>query len=126
MQPVSVHTICTFSCTLASLIFDILLFACHYLLFACQMRVNYVVCMLSHAVLLCNINLQLFLFSHFCPKFPVISLYIITVFLYYKYSCLTISYSQFLLWTEFRYTMLTLNKPRCLYWDSVETLWVTL
>ena len=77
MQPVSVHTICTFSCTLASLIFDILFLACLFLLFACQMRVNYVVCMLSHAALLCNINLQLFLFSHFCPKFPVISLYII-------------------------------------------------
>lgn len=41
------------------------------------MRVNYVVCMLSHAILLCNINLQLFLFSRFCPNFPVISLYII-------------------------------------------------
>ena len=33
--------------------------------------------MLSHAVWLCNINLQLFLFSRFCPNFPVISLYII-------------------------------------------------
>lgn len=43
----------------------------------CQMRVNYVVCMLSHAVLLYNINLQLFLFSRFCPNFPVISLHII-------------------------------------------------
>ena len=77
MQPVSVHTTCTFSCTLALLIPDILLFVCHYSLFACQMRVNYVVCMLSHAILLCNINLQLFLFSRFCPNFPVISLYII-------------------------------------------------
>lgn len=73
MQPVSVLTICT----LALLIPDILLFACHYSSFACQMRVNYVVCMLSHAILLCNINLQLFLFSRFCPNFPVISLYII-------------------------------------------------
>ena len=43
-----------------------------------------------------------------------------------KESALTISYSQFLLWTEFRYTMLSLNKPRCLYWDSAETLWATL
>ena len=77
MQPVSVLTICTFSCTLALLIPDILLFACHYSLFACQMRVNYIVCMLSHAILLFNINLQLFLFSHLCPNFPVISLYII-------------------------------------------------
>ena len=33
--------------------------------------------MLSHATLLCNINLQLFLFSRLCPNFPVISLYII-------------------------------------------------
>ena len=34
-QPVSVHTICTFSCTLAPLIFDIFLFACYSSLFAC-------------------------------------------------------------------------------------------
>ena len=77
MQPVSAHTICTFSCTLALLIPDILSFACYYSLFACQMRVNYIVCMLSHATLLCNINLHLFLFSRLCPNFPVISLYII-------------------------------------------------
>lgn len=77
MQPVSVLTICTFSCTLALLIPDILLFACHCSLFACQMRVNCIVCMLSHAILLFNINLQLFLFSRFYPNFPVISLYII-------------------------------------------------
>ena len=75
------------------------------------MRVNYVVCMLSHAVWLCNINLQLFLFSRFCPNFPVISLYII------HNGCISsthmhahVFYFRYRLYTFFHFIFLYLRK----------------